>query len=191
MSAPAFSIRAARTEDLPLLGPLELRAAGRFRASNHAYACDLPPFDRKQLAELQHAGTVWIAAGELDEPLGFAIAGRLGVDAYLHELDVEPTFARRGVGRALIRRVAQWARDCGDASVVLATFRDVPWNAPYYERLGFAVVPEQQYTAEMRELRAREERSMALQSRVVLRAPLERLLALTRAAGPATARSAP
>jgi hypothetical protein len=52
-------------------------------------------------------------------------------------------------------------------------------------------VPEQQYTPEMLELRAREGRSMPLQSRVVLRAPLERLLALTRAAGPATARSAP
>jgi GNAT superfamily N-acetyltransferase len=191
MSPSAFFIRSARAEDLPLLGPLELRAAERFRDSNHAYACDLPPFDTKQLAELQRAGTVWIAAGELDEPVGFAIAGRLGADAYLHELDVDPTFARRGVGKALIHRVARWARDCGDTSLVLATFRDVPWNGPYYERLGFAVVPEQQYTVAMAELHAREGRSMRLESRVVLRAPLERLLALTRQAGPARARSAP
>jgi hypothetical protein len=28
----------------------------------------------------------------------------------------------------------------GRLAVTLTTFRDVPWNAPYYERLGFTVV---------------------------------------------------
>jgi GNAT superfamily N-acetyltransferase len=172
-----FSIRSARLADLPLLGPLELRAAERFRDSNQAYACDLPAFDAEKLAELQRHGTVWVAAGELDEPVGFAIGGRLGPDAYLHELDVDPTFARRGVGRALIRRVAEWARDYGDLSLVLSTFRDVPWNAPYYERLGFVEVPPAAYTAAMQRLREDEAESMPIASRVVLRAPLERLLA--------------
>jgi GNAT superfamily N-acetyltransferase len=172
-----FSIRPARPTDLPLLAPLELRAAQRFRESTHLYACELPPFDVSELAELQRAGTVWVAASEQDELWGFAIAGRLGADAYLHELDVEPAQARRGIGRALIRRVAEWARERGDTSLVLSTFRDVPWNGPYYERLGFAVVPERHYTPEMAELHAREGRSMRLESRAVMRASLERLLA--------------
>jgi len=29
----------------------------------------------------------------------------------------------------------------GFESVTLTTFRDVPWNMPFYERLGFEVVP--------------------------------------------------
>lgn len=174
--AVSFSIRPARAEDLPLLGPLEDRAALRFLDSNHPYAVHLPPFALPELEELQRAGTVWVAVTPGDEPIGFAIAGRLGPDPYLHELDVEPSFARRGVGRALIRRVAEWARAGGDTSLVLSTFRDVPWNAPYYERLGFELVPERQYTAEMAELHAREGLSMRQESRVVLRAPLERLL---------------
>ena len=177
MPAPAFSIRSARVDDLPLLAPLELRAAERFRDSAHPYACDLPAFDATELAELQHAGTVWVAVGEHDEPLGFAIAGRLGPDPYLHELDVEPTQARRGIGRALIRRVAEWARERGDEGLVLSTFCDVPWNGPYYERLGFAVVPERRYTPEMAALHARDGLTMRLESRVILRAPLDRLLA--------------
>jgi GNAT superfamily N-acetyltransferase len=175
---PTFSIRAARPADLPLLAALELRAAQRFRESVHPYACELPPFDADELAELQRGGTVWVAASGRDELLGFAVAGRLGPDAYLYELDVEPAQARRGIGRALIRRVAEWARERADTSLVLSTFRDVPWNGPYYERLGFAVVPEQHYTPEMAQLHAREGRSMLLESRVVMRASLERLLVL-------------
>ena len=178
MRPSVFSIRSACPADLPLLAALELRAAQRFRESAHPYACALPPFDVNELAELQRAGTVWVAASERDELLGFAIAGRLGSDPYLHELDVEPAQARRGIGRALIRGVAEWARARGDTSLVLSTFRDVPWNGPYYERLGFAVVPEQQYTPEMAELHASEGRTMLLESRVVMRASLERLLAL-------------
>jgi GNAT superfamily N-acetyltransferase len=173
----AFSIRPARSADLPLLAPLELRAAQRFAASLHPYACELPPFDVAELGVLQRAGTVWVAVSEQDEPLGFAIAGRLGPDAYLHELDVEPAQARRGIGRALIRRVAAWAREQGDSSLVLSTFSDVPWNGAYYERLGFGVVPESQYTPEMAELHAREGMTMRLESRVVMRASLGRLLA--------------
>jgi GNAT superfamily N-acetyltransferase len=119
-----------------------------------------------------------VAVSERDELLGFAIAGRLGLDAYLHELDVEPAQSRRGIGRALIRRVAAWAREQGDSSLTLSTFRDVPWNGPYYERLGFAVVPAPQYTPEMAELHAREGQMMRLESRVVMRSTLERLLAL-------------
>jgi GNAT superfamily N-acetyltransferase len=173
---PAFAIRSARPDDLPLLAPLELRAAERFAESAHPYACRLPPFDIGELGALQRAGTVWVAVSERDDLLGFAIAGRLGPDAYLHELDVEPAQARRGIGRALIRRVAAWAHELGASSLVLSTFRDVPWNGPYYERLGFAVVPESQYTAEMAELRAREGQSMRVESRVVMRASLGRLL---------------
>jgi GNAT superfamily N-acetyltransferase len=163
---------------LPLLGPLELGAAERFRDSLHPYACDLPEFPLSELERLQRLGTVWVAVSAGDEPIGFAIAGRLGSEAYLHELDVEVGWARRGVGRALIVRVARWAQANGDASLVLSTFRDVPWNAPYYARLGFDEVPASAYTPAMHGLRENEAKSMPIASRVVLRAPLERLLTL-------------
>jgi hypothetical protein len=40
--------------------------------------------------------------------------------------------------------------------MTLMTFRDVPWNRPYYERLGFRVVDEPQLTNGPRELQAHE-----------------------------------
>lgn len=177
-SLPGVTIRSARPTELPLLAPLELRAAERFSDSAHAYARALPPFDAGELAELERAGTVWVAVEGDSAPVGFAIAGWLGNEPYLHELDVEPSHARRGVGRALIRRVAEWARSTGSCVLALSTFRDVPWNGPYYQRLGFEVVPLEEYTAEQHAQRVRDGAAgMLIESRVIMRAQLERLLA--------------
>jgi hypothetical protein len=42
---------------------------------------------------------------------------------------------RRRLGAALIA-----ALEPAWSALLLSTFRDVPWNAPYYARLGFRVV---------------------------------------------------
>jgi hypothetical protein len=77
----------------------------------------------------------------------------------------------------LIRRVAEWARTSERASLVLSTFSDVAWNAPYYRRLGFEVVPLEAYTPAQRALRAREAAwGLRIESRVIMRAPLDRLV---------------
>ena len=34
-------------------------------------------------------------------------------------------------------RSASWARRKGHSSLTLITFRHLPWNAPFYEKLGF------------------------------------------------------
>jgi GNAT superfamily N-acetyltransferase len=172
-----FSIRTAHAHELPLLAPLELRAAERFRDSVHAYAIDLPAFDPEELAELHRAGTVWVAVAAEEALLGFALGGWLGTEPYLHELDVEPAHGRRGVGRALVRRVAAWAREAGGQSLLLSTFSDVPWNAPYYARLGFELVPLEDYSPTMRARRQSDGvAGMPVASRVMMRAGLERLL---------------
>jgi hypothetical protein len=51
-----------------------------------------------------------------------------------------PHHARLGLGRALITHVAHWARSHDFTALTLTTFADVPWNAPYYTRLGFAAI---------------------------------------------------
>jgi hypothetical protein len=53
---------------------------------------------------------------------------------------VAPAHARRGLGAALIEHLAGIAREEGRPALTLTAFRDVPWNAPYYRRLGFVVV---------------------------------------------------
>ncbi len=73
--------------------------------------------------------------------VGFAVAWVVDGEGHLDELAVTPAHGRRGVGRALVDEVVAWALAQGLTSITLTTFRDVPWNAPYYEKLGFRVVP--------------------------------------------------
>lgn len=42
----------------------------------------------------------------------------------------------------MIEFVEEWGRAAGRPATTLTTFRDVPWNAPYYLRLGYRVLPK-------------------------------------------------
>jgi predicted N-acetyltransferase YhbS len=55
---------------------------------------------------------------------------------------VLPAFAGRRIGAALLEAAAERARATGLAGLSLSTFREVPWNAPYYRRLGFSEVAD-------------------------------------------------
>ena len=62
--------------------------------------------------------------------------------AHLEQVSVHPAHAGRRIGARLIDAVLGWAHDRGDRQLTLTTFADVPWNAPYYERLGFRPLPD-------------------------------------------------
>jgi len=59
---------------------------------------------------------------------------------YIEQIDVLPAFAGRRIGAALLDATAERARTAGLAGLSLSTFREIPWNAPYYRRLGFVEV---------------------------------------------------
>ena len=59
----------------------------------------------------------------------------------------------------------------GLSSLTLTTFRDVPWTAPFYARLGFDYVTE--LTPELRQKREDETaHGLAFDSRCAMRLPL-------------------
>jgi GNAT superfamily N-acetyltransferase len=80
------------------------------------------------------------AAG--DPPVGFVSVVLVDGEAHVDQLSVLPERGGRGIGRALLDRAIRWARDEGLAAVTLTTYRDVPWNAPFYARVGFEVVAD-------------------------------------------------
>jgi GNAT superfamily N-acetyltransferase len=101
-------------------------------------------FDPLGIGPLPGAGTVEELAAALvvlvadDPPVGFCRIDEVAGDAHLEQISVHPDHARRGVGRALLRAACHWAAVSGYSDITLATYRDVPWNGPFYASEGFA-----------------------------------------------------
>ena len=79
-------------------------------------------------------------------PVGFVVVDLVDEAAHVEEISVLPDVGGRGHGMALMRHVEKWARTKGFATVTLTTFREVPWNRPWYERRGYRVLAEEEWT---------------------------------------------
>ena len=69
--------------------------------------------------------------------VGFLAAQPFGRELHLWEMDVLPSFQGQGIGSILLRACLIDAANAGFRAVTLTTFRDLPWNAPFYARIGF------------------------------------------------------
>jgi len=73
----------------------------------------------------------------------------------------------------LIQSVVDWAQARGLPAITLLTFRDVPWNGPYYASLGFGSLVDAELTPGLLALRAHEsELGLDRQSRHAMRLDL-------------------
>jgi GNAT superfamily N-acetyltransferase len=136
---PDYHIMLARPRDLPLLASIEL-AAARLLAEHAPSSVLGETTSQFELRTARRAGRLWVVLAG-DEPVGFAhvVVHENGV-AHLEEVDVHPDHGRRGLGRRLVQTVCAWATSHGFVAVTLTTFRDPPWNMPFYAQLGFEPV---------------------------------------------------
>ncbi|MEV7193779.1 GNAT family N-acetyltransferase [Streptomyces sp. NPDC093510] len=151
-------IRPVTAAELPALQDIERAAGEPFRALGMAAIADDEPPTVEELERFRRAGRAWAAVDEGGAPLAYLIAEPLPDAGALHieQVSVHPRAARRGVGRALIEHAAERARAEGATALTLTTFADVPWNAPYYARIGFSPLAESDLTPALREIRAHE-----------------------------------
>lgn len=143
---PLYEIRRARADELPRLPEIEQASGALF--FGHGVSAEALNYITP-LAEFvagREAGLLWVAVDASDAPIGFALLEMIDGCPHLEEIDVLPEHARQGMGRALIEEVCRWARARGHTSLTLTTFRDVPWNAPYYQRLGFQELPAAEWS---------------------------------------------
>ncbi len=166
----AYTLRPARPDDVPLLPEIERRAAALFLATAYAHLIDGDTVPLEVLAESQRAGRLWVAAQQAtDRPVGFAMATLVDGQPHLQEMDVLPEHGRQGLGKRLIEAACGWATAQNHRRLTLTTFHDIPWNAPFYERLGFCLLPETAWTPGLRELmRHEEEIGLPMDRRVVM-----------------------
>ena len=137
-----YTITPARPKDLAVLPAIEL-AAARLLVGHAPESVLNQATSNEVLKTAQRQGHLWVALAD-DRPVGFAhIQVIEPAVAHLVEIDVHPQHGRRGLGTKLVRAVCAWASAAGCHSVTLTTFRDVPWNMPFYARLGFEVIPSE------------------------------------------------
>ena len=156
MPDDAYRIALASPADVTAIPGIEQAAASLFAAE------DLPPplryrvTDREYLRQAQCERRLWVALSGA-RPVGFALADVADGEAYLSEIDVHPEHARQGLGTRLVRAVVEWGVARGFACLSLVTFRHLPWNAPFYARLGFIALPDRAIGPELRGFIAEEE----------------------------------
>ncbi len=129
-------IRPARPEEFSLLPDIESDAAQAFRNAGLDEIDGLEATPASWYENMPGRNTVYVAEDN-GKVIGF-IAGHEGDgQAYLREVSVRYSYSGRGVGAALIKALMSWAREAGFTCMTLTTFRDIPFNAPFYEKLGF------------------------------------------------------
>ncbi len=169
-----YVVRPAGSRHLDQLPAIERAAATRFGdALPRSVLSHVTPVATLEAARL--AGLLWVALEPAGSPVGFAVASVHGRRVHLDELDVLPEHGRKGVGSALVEAVEDYALNNGCVEITLTTFRDVPWNAPFYASVGFEVIPEQELDAELLR-RLSDETALGLERsrRVAMLKPLSR-----------------
>lgn len=148
---PVYAIRPVRPEELALLPGVEQAAGRLFAGTSEAWIVDDGDHSLADFTDWLRDGAIWVAVAD-DRIVGFAAVETIDGQSYLHELDVHPDHGRRGLGRRLIATAVAAARAVGQTALRLSTFRHIPWNAPYYVKLGFRELPEADWGPGLREV---------------------------------------
>jgi GNAT superfamily N-acetyltransferase len=151
-----YTIRSARAEELPLLAQIERSAAALFLDTPYPFLANDEPLSLDFVWQRFQVGQVWVALDLQDVVVGFAITREVDDTIYLQEMDVDPKHGRRGLGSALVETVCDWAQLQDYGTISLSTFRDLPWNAPFYSKLGFRILDESELTICFQQIRLQE-----------------------------------
>ncbi|HXC53613.1 MAG TPA: GNAT family N-acetyltransferase [Candidatus Limnocylindrales bacterium] len=164
-----FTIQLARPSDVGRFAAIEL-AAARLLIGHAPESILTESTHPDALHAAQAQGRLWVALEE-DVPVGFAIVEMLADGMpHLNEIDVHPDHGRRGIGAALVRTICAWAVKGGYEELTLTTFRSVPWNMPFYSRMGFEEIPPAELSPELLEvIRDETARGLDPAARVAMR----------------------
>jgi GNAT superfamily N-acetyltransferase len=155
-------IRPARPADAVLLPAIERSAGEAFRAiPGLEWLADDGDQPVETHLALIAAGTSWVATDGADRPVGFVNGVVAGLELHILVLAVQRDRQRAGCGRSLVAAAIAWASLRLDA-VTLTTFRHVPFNAPFYEGLGFRILADDELGPRLAGiLRAEAERGLS------------------------------
>lgn len=153
----SLQIRLAQPQDIAQLIAVEQSAAQLFlQQPAWRFIAEGPVMTAEQHADFIQRQHTWLAENAAGEVAGFIAAVPGQQDWHIAELSVAAHCQRQGIGRRLIVEVAAQAALLGAQRLTLTTFIDVPWNAPYYQRLGFRPIAAERLSTSLRQQLAEE-----------------------------------
>lgn len=161
-------------EDSAVLPAIERAASQRFlQIPDLAWLAASPVITPEQHRHYADEAMSWLVLSE-DQPIGFVVAQAQGQSLFITEISLHIAWQGQGLGRRLLTYVAEQARNKGYTALILTTFKDVPWNAPWYARMGFEILPETTLSAVLRQKRQEETaHGFAYESRCAMRLMLD------------------
>jgi GNAT superfamily N-acetyltransferase len=167
-------IRVADGAELERLREIERLAGVAFRDLDMASISDDEPPTIEVLSGYVADGRAWVAATPDGLAIGYLLLDVIDGCGHVEQVSVDPAYRGRGVGRRLIDHAGTWSAGRGLTGLTLTTFADVPWNAPYYERLGFRRLTDSELSPALVEVR-RHEQALGLDRwpRVAMRRELD------------------
>ncbi len=140
--ASNLTFRIAAPHDAQAIRAIEFEAGQRFASVGMTGIADAPPMALEIVKRKIDAQQIVVAVAADGSCVGFVMFEPQPACFYVQELDVLSSHAGQRIGAALIEQVAQRARAQQITQLTLSTYREVPWNAPYYRRLGFRDIEE-------------------------------------------------
>jgi len=153
--AEGYIIRLARLEELPRLTEIELDAFATL-ADARGDAGEAHALPQDLLRQSLDDDLLFVAADSQNRPMAFLAGTERDETLYINEVDVARAWQRRGVGRRLMATAIETARASRLSGVTLTTDRFVPFNAPFYARLGFAEIGDDDALPQLRQTLAME-----------------------------------
>lgn len=126
---------------------MQVAAGVLFRDLGMDLVADGPPPDTAGFDEAQRAGRLLVAtANESGIVVGFVLTRPLDGALHVDQVTVAQGWGGQGIGRSLMQAAEKLAVREGFARMSLTTFRDVPFNGPFYAGLGWKPLEDAQLT---------------------------------------------
>jgi GNAT superfamily N-acetyltransferase len=136
----ALNVRAAVPADLAGLPAIELSSEAMFARIGIVFA----PGPATVQAAIAQGADILVTG---DPPVGFAAVTELDGHPHLEQISVHADLVGQGIGGLLLTEVVYRS----GPGLTLLTFRDVPWNGPWYLRHGFVELPRSAWRPQLRD----------------------------------------
>jgi GNAT superfamily N-acetyltransferase len=122
-------VRIAKNSELSELPSIEKSADFLFE---EAGIRNLPP--AAGVEELRSSKCILVIG---NPPKGFIRVDEVGNNAHIEQLSVGRNCMGEGLGGKLLEAGVDWAKEKGYSQITLITFKNIPWNGPFYKKHGF------------------------------------------------------